>query len=166
MFLSPSLSKASWNMISAELPWSMNTIFTSAFTIIAEINVGSSCPAITPSRSELEKTIFGVGGNVGIGFFILPKDTLRTSWRCFFRADFVIPPPVKPPAMTLIVLITGFSSSQSWLRSYSEVLWLLGFLLSSSPWSNARLLCGLLWEATYLANLPSLINCSTASWRL
>ena len=49
--------------------------FTSTLTMIVEITMGSSCLGITPSKLELEKTIFDVGGNTSVGFFILPEDT-------------------------------------------------------------------------------------------
>ena len=47
--------------MSAKLPWSAKTLFTSALTIMAEMIMGLSCLGMTPSKSELEKMILRVG---------------------------------------------------------------------------------------------------------
>ena len=65
-------------MISVELPWLTKTLFTSAFTIMADIIIGSLCPIMIPSRLELEKTISGVDDGLCV-FFIFSDNKLKIS---------------------------------------------------------------------------------------
>ena len=51
-------------IMSIELPWSMKTLLTLAFTILAEMIIGSSCLGTTPSKSELENTISRVADSL------------------------------------------------------------------------------------------------------
>ena len=99
------------------------------------------------SLYSLEKTILGVDDGLWT-FFIFIVDKLRTCWRCFLRVDLVAPPPAKPWAMTLIVLVIVSVSSQSsrFLSSF-EILRAWGFLLSSSLIGDTLLFLGLCSEA-------------------
>ena len=117
-----------------------------------------SCPGMTLSRSEAEKIISGVGDNFCV-FFIFLEDKLRTSWSFFLWVDFIVPPPAKPLAMTLMVLVIGSSSSSLFpFFLGSKVFWFLEFLLSSSLEGDAFLFLRLLSEAMYFVNLPSFIS--------
>ena len=120
-------------MMFAELTWSTKTLFTSPFTITNEIIIRSSCPGIIPSKSELKKTISAAGNGLFV-LFIFSEDKLRTSLRCFLQENFIMPPPTKPSAITLMVLLsTSSSSCLSRTLSSSKVLWCLGFPLPGAP---------------------------------
>ena len=146
--------------MSAFLSWLMNTLFTSAFTMIAKITMGSSWVEMISLILEVVNLIsrklspFCLTGD-------LWWDMLNTSFKCFFLADFMIPLPANPLEMTWMILAATLPGrlSCSW---WSDLHSLFSSLLVFSFVGEVRLLRGLLYAATYFIRRPSRMSCLAA----
>ena len=61
-----------------ELPWATKTLFPSMLTITTKMIMGSLCLRTTPSMSELEKMMSGIGSSLRV-FFISSVNKLKIS---------------------------------------------------------------------------------------
>ena len=61
-----------------ELPWATKTLFPSMLTITTKMIMGSLCLGTTPSMSELEKMMSGIGSSLRV-FFISSVNKLKIS---------------------------------------------------------------------------------------